>query len=37
MSDADGRTGPDDLQSALARLDPQANASFQLHDGLTPQ
>lgn len=32
MSDADERTGPDDLQSALARLDPQANASFHLHE-----
>lgn len=32
MSDADARSPPDDLQSALLRLNPQADASIQLHE-----
>ena len=32
MSDADDRSRPDDLKSALARLDPQADASILLHE-----
>lgn len=32
MSDADDRSRPDDLKTTLARLDPQADASIQLHE-----
>ncbi len=32
MSDADERSPPDDLNSVLARLDPLADASAQLHE-----
>ncbi len=32
MSDADERSPPEDLQSALSRLDPLADASAQLHE-----
>lgn len=31
MSDGDTRSEPGDLKSALARLDPLADASIQLH------
>lgn len=32
MSDADERSPPADLMSVLARLDPAADASAQLHE-----